>query len=90
MQNIKTKSGNLGEIIYTNGELRLFGETKDTRLFQGALTIDGDTVKITLGASFVKSELKTLREVKEVLKTAGFKIVKFTRDLDGKVITIDL
>lgn len=36
MQNIKTKSGNLGEIIYTNGELRLFGETKDTRLFQGA------------------------------------------------------
>lgn len=90
MKNIITRNGNIGEVLLKNAELRLFNSDKTERLFQCALTVNGDTVKVTLAASFVESEMATLHEVKEVLQAMNFKTVEFERKLDGDVKVIKL
>jgi hypothetical protein len=90
VKNIITKNGNIGEVLLKNAELRLFNSDKTARLFQCALTVNGDTVKVTLAASFVDSELATLHEVKEVLQRMNFKIVEFERKLGGRVKVVNL
>lgn len=87
---IITKNNNIGEILIKSAEFRLFNHDKTERLFQCALAINGDTVKITLAASFVESDIATLREVKEVLQAMNFKIVEFERTLNGDVKIIKL
>ena len=90
MRTITTTCGNLGEILYTNAELRLFTKNKEKRLFQCALKIVNGVVECTLAASFVESERRTLMEVREVLRGAGYKKVKFQRQLDGEFVEIQL
>jgi hypothetical protein len=87
---ITTKNNNIGEVLLKSAELRLFNNDGTRRLFQCALTINGDTVKVTLGASFVESELSTMRDIKEVLQAMDFKTVEFERELGGRVRVINL
>lgn len=87
---ITTKNNNIGEVLFKSAELRLFNNDGTKRLFQCALSINGDTVKVTLGASFVESELSTMRDIKEVLQAMDFKTVEFERELGGRVRVINL
>jgi len=90
MRTIITKNNNIGEVLLKNAELRLFNNDKTKRLFQCALAINGGTAKVTLAASFIKSDIATLREVKEVLKAMGFDTIEFERSLNGGVKLIRL
>jgi len=90
MKTIITKNNNVGEVVLKSAEFRLFNQDKTKRLFQCALAINGDSVKVTLAASFLKSGISTMREVKEVLQKSGFNTVKFERELGGKVKIIKL
>ena len=87
--NVYTDAGNIGEFLFKTAEFRLFDKDRK-RLFQCALQINSDKVKITLAASFMDSDIKTLREVKDALLKAGFKAVEFERKLGGKVKLINL